>query len=300
MSLSRELMKQQRIVMMLGRRGLKNVISLGRYNHTVAMPGLVDHSHRDCIEICFLVKGCQTYLVHGQSYRMTGGDVFLTFPGERHSTGGDPQEKGVLYWMILRMPKGGERLLDLPKAQSSALMESLLKIQHRKFGGSWKMKEHLDAVTNCFHCPSGALNTLAMSNHVVSFLLEVASVSQSSPEGTRTRPLQPVLKYIEEHLGEPASLAELARIAGLSVARFKARFKQETGMPPAEYVLRARVEEAEQRLKDGRSNITDIAYDLGFSTSQYFATVFKRFIGQTPSAFKAGIPLAVTERPPKL
>jgi AraC-like DNA-binding protein len=77
----------------------------------------------------------------------------------------------------------------------------------------------------------------------------------------------------------------LADLTDLSLPRFKAFFKRER-IPPAEYVLRERVTKAESRLLRSNESITNIAYHLGFSNSQYFATVVKRFLGRTPTSFR--------------
>lgn len=287
MPLSRELMKRRRIGMVPARRGVPDIPLLGRYNYTSAQPALRDHTHRLAMEICFLVKGCQTYEVGGQSYRLKGGDVFLTFPNERHSTGGSPEEKGVLYWMSVRLSGPAGEFLGLPPAQGGAMRKALLAIKRRHFKGSWKMKEHLDAITMIYHQKEEPLRAFAMANQVGAFLLEVLACSRQSPVPSESRSLAPVLRYIDEHLGESLAIPQLAGMVGLSTARFKVRFKQETGMPPGEYVLRARIDEARRLLAKGRLSVTHVAYDLGFSTSQYFATVFKRFSGETPSAFVA-------------
>jgi AraC-like DNA-binding protein len=234
------------------------------------------------MEICFLVKGRQTYSVGGKIYSLRGGDVFVTFPDEVHSTGGLPQEKGVLYWMVLAVPKQGETFLGLPKSDGAALLRTLRRIPLRHFRGSWKMKEHLDSFTRLFHEPSNSLRACALANHAVAFLLEVVGCAQNPARRSSVRPLLPVLDHIQNHLGEPLGVPELARRSGLSAARFKVRFKAETGVPPGEYVQRARIEEARRRLAAKDATITRIAFDLGFSSSQYFATVFKRFTGKSP------------------
>ena len=67
----------------------------------------------------------------------------------------------------------------------------------------------------------------------------------------------------------------------------EARFREELGMPPHEYILRRRIDRAAALLAAGRSSVTEVAYDLGFSSSQYFAMVFKRFTHRTPSQLLA-------------
>ena len=76
----------------------------------------------------------------------------------------------------------------------------------------------------------------------------------------------------------------LADRYGLSLPRFKAKFRQQMGMPPGEYIMRERIRTAEEMLRQGMG-ITDVAYSLNFSSSQYFSTCFRRFYGMTPGAF---------------
>ncbi len=77
----------------------------------------------------------------------------------------------------------------------------------------------------------------------------------------------------------------LAQVARLSESRCKTRFKREIGVPPAEFWLRKKIERAIVLLKN--HNVTEVAYELGFSSSQYFATVFKRYTLVNPSQFHA-------------
>ena len=74
-------------------------------------------------------------------------------------------------------------------------------------------------------------------------------------------------------------------IARLSESRFKTRFKREMGVPPEEFWLRQKIERATVLLKT--RNVTEVAHELGFSSSQYFATVFKRYTRVSPSRFHA-------------
>jgi AraC-like DNA-binding protein len=77
----------------------------------------------------------------------------------------------------------------------------------------------------------------------------------------------------------------LAEDAGLSLSRFKTKFKAQIGIAPHEFILRCKVEAAKKFLLEENRNVTNTAMELGFSSSQYFATVFKRFTQQTPLEF---------------
>jgi AraC-like DNA-binding protein len=102
-----------------------------------------------------------------------------------------------------------------------------------------------------------------------------------------------VVEYIDAHLEGRIPVERLAREAGLSVPRFKARFRSETGFPPAEFVLRRRIEHARQLLQEGGRTVLEVALQTGFCSSQYFASAFRRITGTTPTSFRNKQPGAV-------
>jgi AraC-like DNA-binding protein len=258
-------------------------LELGFYNHVQAREGLLDHHHAGTIEICYLVKGAQTYFLDEQAYRLTGGDVFIAFPNEEHSTGGLPQEKGVLYWLLLDLSPT-DPLLGLDRNASADLARELRALPRRHFRGGRRLKEPLDHLGRLLFLEPTPRNRLEVTRDALDFLLGVVRESRQPAPLPRGDKLKPALEYIDENLHEPLTVPELAAQTSLSEPRFKARFKEELGMPPGEYVLRRKVREATRRLRAGRESVTDIAFALGFSSSQYFATVYKRFTGKTPAS----------------
>ncbi|GLQ48561.1 helix-turn-helix domain-containing protein [Dyella flava] len=92
--------------------------------------------------------------------------------------------------------------------------------------------------------------------------------------------------YLEAHLSEPISLADLAKVASLSPMHFAARFRQATGHRPHEYLLLRRIERAKNLLLCPSVSLIDIALEVGFRTQSHFTTVFKRYVGQAPSYWR--------------
>jgi len=79
----------------------------------------------------------------------------------------------------------------------------------------------------------------------------------------------------------------LAEAAGCSRSRLFQLFKQATGMTPNDYLQRLRVKEASAMLiNQPGASITDVAFSNGFSSSQYFCNVFRKYTGTTPVAFR--------------
>lgn len=283
--MDRKLKARTRVEMDMRKLGIPSVPVLGRYNYKRAMPGLEVHRHPGAIEICYLVRGRQTYEVGGRRYSLRGGDVFLTLPGEDHGTGGEPEEKGLLYWMTLRAPSHTSgSLLGLPPAESKALWKALQGFSRRHFPGTPEMKSQLDAVTDLAHQEVSPLSRIAAGNLLVAFVLATVSAHGMAVLARERRRFANVFSWIESHIESPEELtvARLAQVAGLSPSRFQDAFKQETGIPPAEFALRARITEASHRLAQPGANVTAVAFALGFSSSQYFASAFKRFTNIQP------------------
>ncbi|MGQ9494492.1 MAG: helix-turn-helix transcriptional regulator [Anaerolineae bacterium] len=65
-------------------------------------------------------------------------------------------------------------------------------------------------------------------------------------------------------------------------------FRQETGLTPVAYLNRYRIQQAKELLKRTDSTITRIATEVGFSDGSYFARVFQREEGVSPSAYRRG------------
>ena len=116
-------------------------------------------------------------------------------------------------------------------------------------------------------------------------LLHLPAVN-GAPAGVPNDRILRVLDYIEENIAQPLPLAELADYAGYSLSRFKALFRQITGQTPAQYIAMHKVEQAKRMLRIPEKSITDIAYDLGWSSSNYFCAVFKKYTNLSPMSYR--------------
>jgi len=100
--------------------------------------------------------------------------------------------------------------------------------------------------------------------------------------------IQKLMKTIQLRAADDLSLADLARELGVSKYHLSYRFKKAVGVTFRSYVLRARIERAKGLLQDGRVSVTDVAFMVGFSDLARFDKLFKRHMGLTPSAYRAG------------
>lgn len=98
-----------------------------------------------------------------------------------------------------------------------------------------------------------------------------------------------VVDYIDSHLDETITLADMAAVAGLSRMYFAAQFRAATGIRPHEFLLRRRIDRAKQMLIETEMTLVDVALSVGFQNQAHFTTVFRRFVGETPIAGVAAI-----------
>lgn len=153
------------------------------------------------------------------------------------------------------------------------------KLQHL----GWAVKEELDAGD-----PFGRLYAESLGTALAVHLLRrYTSDHHEVDRGLSKRQLQRVLDHIQENLAAELSLMELADIAGLSVSHFKSLFKESTGLPVHQYVIRRRVDRAVELLSSGNRRLSDVALLAGFADQSHMARWMRRTIGITPGTAQA-------------
>lgn len=98
--------------------------------------------------------------------------------------------------------------------------------------------------------------------------------------------LERVVAHIEDNLASKLSLPGIAEIAGMSVSHLKTLFRNSTGVPVYEYVLRRRVERAQFLLRNHKHSIAEVAAATGFAHQSHLARHMHRILGCTPSALR--------------
>ena len=91
---------------------------------------------------------------------------------------------------------------------------------------------------------------------------------------------------LRENLSHQWTVAEMSALVGLGTTAFTEKVKGHTGFSPLNYLINIRISEAIKLLKKPDVNLTGIAFDTGFYSSQHFSTTFKKLTGYTPSQFR--------------
>nr|WP_284041140.1 AraC family transcriptional regulator [Jejuia spongiicola] len=134
--------------------------------------------------------------------------------------------------------------------------------------------------------PQSILSVITINHLIIQLLLETLSLTEKPQEVKPTIRLNIINEYIEKNLSRSIYVDELAGAIKISVSYFKTWFKENTGITPNEYINRLKIKQAKVDLLNEKT-ITQVAFNLGYNSSQYFATSFKKFTGITPKAYIA-------------
>jgi AraC family transcriptional regulator, transcriptional activator for feuABC-ybbA operon len=98
--------------------------------------------------------------------------------------------------------------------------------------------------------------------------------------------MEHIIQYMNEHYSDPLNRSQLAARAGWSPTYFSTLFKEQTGQSPIQYLNKLRIDRAKQLLRSTSMPITQIAADVGFTDSFYFARIFTKSTGFSPSEYR--------------
>jgi AraC-like DNA-binding protein len=116
--------------------------------------------------------------------------------------------------------------------------------------------------------------------------LEMLHPPPSQPDAPAHSLVEKVERILQTSARRLPSVAELAKRLGLSVSHLSRQFHARTGQTLHHAILGSRIERARRYLADPSLPMKEIAYLLGFATSQHFSAVFRRFAGVSPTAFR--------------
>lgn len=266
------------------------VIGYDRFNQA---GNLSPHIHSDHFEICLIERGEVDWFVHDEIYNIQSNSVFITRPGEWHGGVGAVMHPCQLYWILVK-----------PWRKAYSMIEDLSDLKQRCFKSNPRINDAFKALKNEHEQPSPWSQQVAEAE-LIRLLAGVIQASQTSHshminqvtpskldanehDYSVSPAIHRAMKHIEKQLQftEPIRVPDIAKRSGLSTTRFHERFRNEVGLSPADWLARQRVNRGKSMLRQGDYDITTIAYRCGFQSSQYFATVFKRYTGMTPTAYR--------------
>jgi len=259
----------------------------------------LDWHRNEGIELTFLESGCLGFAVDRHTCQLRPDDLTITRPWQKHRVGNPMVGRGRLHWLILDV---GVRRPDQPWRWPSWIVltktdiEELTHILRHTERPVWRATP---AIRQCFQnieravegkdAASNISRLAAYINELFVLILEMCRhrpvrLDESLSSTQRTVELfWADLRQHKEHLSEQWSVGMMAEQCGLGVTQFIHLTKKLANMTPVQHLTQGRLEMAAKILKEQpERSVLDVALDCGFSSSQYFANLFRRQFGCTP------------------
>ncbi|MGV3560626.1 GlxA family transcriptional regulator [Larkinella arboricola] len=99
-------------------------------------------------------------------------------------------------------------------------------------------------------------------------------------------PVRKAQEFIENNFQDKITIDQLAEMHALGRRNLERRFKKATSNTVAEYIQRVKIEAAKKNLEISRKNINEIMYDVGYSDTKAFRTIFKKITGLSPIEYR--------------
>ncbi|MBS7660983.1 helix-turn-helix domain-containing protein [Pseudomonas lalucatii] len=243
------------------------LLSLRHYSHD-----LLSHSHGHA-QLVFGLSGRLDFEVAGRSSQVIRQTLAVVPAETRHACGSREGSQCLVLdvpsqqWLQQRLGDHADaslRLLDRPGSLALDTPQSQLV--------SW--------------LAASPINDPVIAEQGAALLLaSLAAGAQRLGEGRRL-PLAALDAHIDRHAAHPLQVGDLARLAGLSTARFHTRFLDEVGQTPMEYVRRRRLQLARHLLENSHLSVGDIAARVGYGSQSAFTAALSRQFGMTPRALR--------------
>jgi len=252
------------------------------------------HSH-GFDELVIILKGTARHIIDGQEFTVKAGDVFVISPNHEHQYVDmhglalanilfDPEALMMDRWDIRALP-GFHALFSLePAFRSQHNFRSRLQLSEPQLNQINEVIHDLTMETEHRHpgyrvMAKGLFMQLAVS-------LSRAYSSKPTGESLDLLRIGDAIAHIETHYIEKITLDELAAKSHLSQRHFCRVFQECIGRSPIDHLMHVRCQKAAELLKGTDRTITDIAFDCGFSDSNYFTRCFRKIVEMTPKQYR--------------
>lgn len=240
----------------------------------------------------YILDGKFDWIINKELYTLYPTDLAIILPGEELSAEKGYLEIGSIYWLHLQlnMQKPG----NTPGKWSNLSPTEFISIQKILLQNRAPVISRTPEAGNIFTEIRNELfgQEIGYATRVNELLDEllIRVTRKLTKQSISQRDFPQTFLKLEEALRKDLShhwtVEEMAALVGLGTTSFSDKVKSFTGFSPMTYLINIRISEAIRLLKKPEVNVTDIALETGFYSSQHFATTFKKLTGYTPSQFR--------------
>ncbi|MGN0778314.1 MAG: AraC family transcriptional regulator [Aristaeellaceae bacterium] len=158
-----------------------------------------------------------------------------------------------------------------------------------------EVREALQSIFTMFH-GKHSLSEVSMALYLTQALTAMTQPAELALVNTCAGVIDQAVACISRKVGREPSVAELARMVGLSEYHFIRVFRQVMGMTPRQYIIASRMNHARYLLKTTALPVGEIAAMAGYASESMFTAAFRRTQGMTPTQYRTGrLPVDIKE-----
>lgn len=252
------------------------------------------HAHEFC-ELVIITGGRGLHVTGNDSWQLSKGDVFViggSRPHDYHNMQKlslinvlfDPKSLSLDLMDLAALP-GYHALFHLePAWRKRHDFESRLRLAPKDLNAAMVLVDQLDGELKSRDIGFGFV-AKALFMHLMGFLSRCYGRSKDRDSGALLLIAQ-TISHLESNFADEVNLDELVEMSQLSKRSFLRAFEAAMGCTPIAYVIQTRVTHAAKLLRKTDKSITEIAYDVGFNDSNYFARQFRKHFDVSPRSYR--------------
>ncbi len=266
-------------------------------NFNPSHPDYPEHRH-EFSELVIVRNGTGINIVNGVSYRLSAGDVFVIPKGRIHEYREtdhlgcyniyfDNKQLDLKRWDAGLLAGYHALFLIEPVYRTKGNFNSRLRLSQDQLIRVWALIELLEQELEGGQ-PGFRLMAMARFMEIVCLLSRY--YGETTGENSRkVLRVAEAISHMEAHFSDQVPIDDLARMAHMSERNFHRVFLDATGKTPSAYLIGLRVMKATHQLEFSDKNITEIAFECGFTDSNYFARQFRKLMNESPGDFRRRI-----------
>ena len=261
------------------------------FSHTASR--VTWHSHKQ-FELLFVLDGSTVYEFQGcDPIELAGGHFMVVPPGMMHRGEQDLRMPTTLIGIVLAFDARGATRNTPFTVRELGWLRRHFKTNsltvHPLGPDLRRIIVQLDKRLSGKKQDNDELSIAEMRLHVCSAISGAARQLSAVDSQDSQFVVNAAIDYMRNHLNEPFSVGKLVNHIGYGRSRLFELFRANTGMTPNDYLRRMRLEAARELLANTSRPVTEIAFKVGFNSSQYFSTVFLQYTGVTPTGFRSRV-----------
>ena len=261
---------------------LPELPAIGHSRQTAAVGNILGaHEHPGAFELVLINRGRLNWWVEDERITLSAGTLYCTRPGEAHGAVDRILEPSEILWAQFRLDL--DSAFGLNGADRGEIASALGRAE-RTGQATELQRRHLMRILH--EKQSASPRNWLIRSHALCFLSEAIEALAEPTAAVPDPRIEKAVNLLRADIGQRVSIASLAGSVGLSKSRFHQLFRVTTGLSANQWLQRERTEQAKLLLGHSDSSITEIAHELGYSSSQYFATSFKKQTGLSPAKWR--------------